>query len=178
MIQQQMLAAKSAIKMCKLALNATGHNTSPNPSHLLTSHFSYFTPNVIRSWFVACQMSTLSLICQLLLLLLLQMLQLLVDLHSYISWQIAISTLISAVLRFRPGQATPHIRHPTSDIPCPLILSTVAAYNFVYNYIEIKSKTQAATATATATATCHTNSSCICWQIQEKVSTCRRHLPN
>lgn len=62
--------------------------------------------------------------------------------------------------------------------------STVAAYNFVYNYIEIKSKTEAATAaTSSAVGCCNScssintssSSSCICWQ---KLSTCRRHLPN
>lgn len=57
--------------------------------------------------------------------------------------------------------------------------STAAAYNFVYNYIEIKSKTQAATAATSAAVgccnSCSSSSSCICWQ---KLSTCRRHLPN
>lgn len=70
---------------------------------------------------------------------------LLVDLYSYISWQIAISTLISAVLcwlRLKPGNT----HTPTQ------LLSTVAAYNFVYNYIDSKSKTQVVAAAVTAAA--------------------------
>lgn len=118
----------------------------------LTQHWLSFAR---VSWLVNCRLFHL--------IQMLQLLQLLVDLHSYISWHFMANCNFHFNLRCTAVWTRSGYAHDHAPFSCPLILSTAAAYNFVYNYIEIKSKTQVATATATATATAnlpHTISSC------------------
>lgn len=130
--------AKSAIKMCKLALNATGPTSSTLPlprSSILAPRFSIITPHssdhVLSSVrgprIVNCRR---------------------IHLPTGVANVAAVgrpafkhfmaNCNFHINLRCTLYCGLVHVRKRPRL--CPLILSATAAYNFVYNYIEIKSK--------------------------------------